>query len=377
MFVRISYNATGVFAKNALAQNQDLLTKSMERLSSGLKINSAKDNPSGLAMAKRMNAQLTRTTVSIQNASDGISVIETADGAMAEMNLMLTRMRELSVQAANGTLTPEDKMTAQAEVDQLKQEIENLANQTQFNGQPLLNGDFEPKGYTNIDGLRVNAYSASVERKDYTFGQLVVRDEFDEKGEPTGYKTTNLDSIELGPEFPSSVHATQVRDGLLTLKGENDFEMQFDINRLQNTTYDNIEANITGIGAMRMQIGPREGQVIEFEIPKLSLHNLGIEKLDISTAEGASVGIGRLDGAVAYLTQVRSRLGAYQNRMESTATSLEITHENLTSAYSRIMDVDMAEEMTQYTTQQVLTQAGTSMLAQANESPSSVLQLLQ
>jgi flagellin len=128
---------------------------------------------------------------------------------------------------------------------------------------------------------------------------------------------------------------------------------------------------------MRMQIGPREGQIIELEIPKLSLHNLGIEKLDISTAEGASVGIGRLDGAVAYLTQVRSRLGAYQNRMESTATSLEITHENLTSAYSRIMDVDMAEEMTRYTTYQVLTQSGTSMLAQANESPSSVLQLLQ
>ncbi|MDR0949003.1 MAG: flagellin [Lachnospiraceae bacterium] len=375
--MRIAYNASAVFTKNALASNNDLMAKSMERLSSGLKINHAKDNPSGLAMAKRMNAQLSRTAVSIQNASDGISVIETADGALAEINNMLARMRELAVQAANDTLTEEDKATAQAEVSQLKEEITALANNTQFNGQPLLNGEFEAKGYTNTEGLQVQSYSSEVERKTYTIQSLTVREETDENGVPTGYQTVDPDSVSLGAEFPPSVTCDRIQDGLLTLKGENGFEMQFDVNGLSTGSHTGIEANITGIGAMRMQIGPREGQVIELDIPQISLRNLAIEKLDISTKEGASKGIGRIDQAVTYLTKVRSKLGAYQNRMEATASSLEITQENLTGAYSRIMDVDMAEEMTRYTTYQVLTQAGTSMLAQANESPSSVLQLLQ
>ena len=149
-----------------------------------------------------------------------------------------------------------------------------------------------------------------------------------------------------------------------------DFDMApFDI--------ENLEINATGIGAMRLQIGANEGQVLGVVIPEISLRDMGIEDLDVSTKDSATEAIDRIDGALQYVSSVRGQLGAYQNRLESTINSLDITSENMTAAYSRIMDVDMAEEMTNYTTYQVLTQAGTSMLAQANERPSQVLQLLQ
>ena len=128
---------------------------------------------------------------------------------------------------------------------------------------------------------------------------------------------------------------------------------------------------------MRLQVGANEGQMLALNIPAVSLKNMGIEKLDVSTVELAQEGIDRIKGALQFVSSVRGTLGAYQNRLESTVNSLDITSENMTAAYSRIMDVDMAEEMTEYTTDQVLTQAGTSMLAQANERPAQVLQLLQ
>ena len=128
---------------------------------------------------------------------------------------------------------------------------------------------------------------------------------------------------------------------------------------------------------MRLQVGANEGQILAVEIPAMTLQNMGIEKVDVSTSDGALDAIDRVGGAIKYVSAVRGKLGAYQNRLESTINSLDITSENMTAAYSRIMDVDMAEEMTNYTTYQVLTQAGTSMLAQANERPSQVLQLLQ
>ena len=138
-----------------------------------------------------------------------------------------------------------------------------------------------------------------------------------------------------------------------------------------------MDIDATGIGAMRLQIGSNEGQVLAVDIPEISLRHMGIEDLDVSTEAGANAGIDSIEGAIKYVSAIRGSLGAYQNRLESSVNSLDIISENMTAAYSRIMDVDMAEEMTNYTTYQVLTQAGTSMLAQANERPSQVLQLLQ
>lgn len=366
--MRINYNVSAMLSNNALANNENLLSKSLERLSSGLKINHAKDNPAGLAMAKRMNAQIQGLSVANQNASDGVSVIETADGALTEVASMLQRINELAVKSSTGTLTDEDRATIQEEVAQLKEEITRISDTTEFNGQKLLNGEFTSKGYTNNNKVKVNSYSSDTTVKEYTITKLELTQNADGELELAA-------DPELGAEFPQGCRA-EVRDNLVTIKDSDGFELTLEVPK-NGGTFEDLAIDVTGIGSMRLQVGANEGQVLEVEIPAVTLLNMGIEDIDVSTVDGAKKTIDRVDGAIQYVSNVRSRLGAYQNRLESTVNSLDVTSENMTAAYSRIMDVDMAEEMTQYTTAQVLTQAGTSMLAQANERPSQVLQLLQ
>lgn len=380
--MRINYNVSAMLANNALANSETRLSQSLERLSSGLKVNHAKDNPAGLAMAKRMNAQIEGLSVASQNASDGVSVIETADGAMTEISEMLQRMNELAVKSANDILTDEDRQTIQDEVAQLKEEITRVANTTEFNGQKLLNGEFELKGYTTRNDVKVNSYSPEVPIKTYTINSLVLSEVTDAQGNATGeYAIASYDLSDISDEvgnFPEGAKA-EIKDNLITITGSNEFEMIIDVGNIDSNNLDlsGMEIDATGIGAMRLQIGSNEGQVLPIEISNVSLQNMGIEDIDVSTADGANDAVERLKGAINFVSGIRSELGAYQNRLESSINSLDITTENMTAAYSRIMDVDMAEEMTEYTTVQVITQAGTSMLAQANERPSQVLQLLQ
>ncbi len=395
-----------MITNNNLANNDSALAKSLERLSSGLKINSAKDNPAGLAMAKRMNAQLEGLSKANQNASDGVSIIETADGAMSEISEMLQRMNELTMKAANGVESDKDREIIQEEVKQLTQEIDRVAEATEFNGQRLLNGEFSYKGYvessnTNHLKIKVASYSSDVAVKPYKINGLEI-----DKDALTGeYKVgvsaaapgtlTTVEAVLEDGGFPKGATAS-IKDDLLTIKAPNGFEMTLDLTRcdLGNnnlpSALNNLTINAEGLGAMRLQIGANEGQVLEINIPKISLREMGLETikvtdkngqevwtLDVSTEEAATEAIDRVAGAIQFISGVRGQLGAYQNRLESTINSLDITSENMTAAYSRIMDVDMAEEMTNYTTYQVMTQAATSMLAQANERPSQVLQLLQ
>lgn len=399
--MRINYNVSAMLSNNALSDNDNLLAESLQRLSSGLKINNAKDNPAGLAMAKRMNAQIESLKRANQNASDGVSIIETADGAMNEVSEMLQRMNELSLKAANGTMSESDRKTVQEEIVQLKEEITRIAETTEFNGQKLLNGEFSLRGY-NINGLevKVNSYSDDVTAKEYTITKMTICQ--DEDGNYFVQQNAEGEDpvLELGPDFPEGAKVS-MEDDIVVIKDDAGFEMRLDVSgvdfetavpdadgvksvtfELPDPTDPSVKGNAividaTGIGAMRIQVGANEGQVMVMDIPAITLKNMGIEEIDVSTQEGALDAVARLDGAVAYVSGVRGRLGAYQNRLESTINNLDVTTENMTAAYSRIMDVDMAEEMTQYTTYQVLTQAGTSMLAQANERPSQVLQLLQ
>lgn len=377
--MRINYNVSAMLANNALANNDNLLAQSLERLSSGLKINHAKDNPAGLAMAKRMNAQIKGVDVANQNAGDGVSVIEIADGAMTEISEMLQRMNELAVKSANGIESDNDRKLIQDEVAQLKEEITRVAQTTEFNGLTLLNGDFSLKGYTDELSVKVSSYSREVPAKVYEIAGLTIDREVID-GKETGAYKAEIDFAN-SKGFPEGA-TVEMKDKLVTIKGSNDFEMTLDLNNADFGTMpleytNNITVDATGIGPMRLQIGANEGQILEVDIPEISLRHMGIEELNVITQESSMDAIERLDGAIGYVSRVRGQLGAYQNRLESTMNSLDITSENMTAAYSRIMDVDMAEEMTNYTTNQVLTQAGTSMLAQANERPSQVLQLLQ
>ncbi len=392
--MKINYNASAVIANNYLNKSDNKLRDSLARLSSGLKVVNPKDNPSGLAMARRMNSQIENLDQATQNAGDGVSVIEIADGALSEIHEMLQRINELAVKASTGTITDDDRLTIDNEVQQLKEEITRIANETEFNGQSLLDGTFDLKGYTtsettDIANAKVNVkttyYSDDVITGTYMF-QLGVT--FDEEGRIDKIdefeQDPSVNPIKGGPDFPADVRVKTWDGNVVTIGNDAGFEMKVRVTNLDDTTVPagtkvTVKATIdlVGFGAMDMEIGANEGQELPIRIPNISLENMELSAANLRTQEESSDTLSRMEGAIKYVSGVRSRLGAYQNRLEHTIASLDVTSENMTAAYSRIMDTDMAEEMTNYTTLQVLTQASTSVLAQANERPSQVLQLLQ
>ena len=369
----ISYNAQAMLANNYLTKSDSALSSSIQRLSSGIKITGAKDNPSGLAMAKRMNSQIEGLSVAKQNSSDAISVVQIADGALSEIHDILQRMNELSVKAANGTLTDEDRGIINNEIEQLQAEIDRISETTQYNGQNILDGSFDYKGYTGNTEIDVQTYSDSAAGKNYILDTLMVTT--DDKG--------NIEKVTFNasPEVPATATNFEYNGNAVTISDlASDWSLTLNFDDLQpNTTEDygsvHIEAN--DFGEMRMQVGANEGQVLEIRIPEISAQQMRLQDVNVKTQEDANKAIANIDFAIKYVSNARSRLGAYQNRLEHTEKNIDITSENMTGAYSRIMDTDMAEEMTAYTTQQVISQASTSMLAQANERPSSILQLLQ
>lgn len=376
--MKINYNVSAVVANAALAVNEKKYNVSTERLSTGYKVNHAKENPSGIAIAKRMNAQLKGLSQSKDNASTAVSVVSTAEGALTEIQSMIQRMNELSVQAATGTKTDSDRESIQAEIKELKEEIERMKNDTEFNGKKLLNGDCDLKGYSDAKGIKVNYYSDETPVANYKFS-LVDPIPLDQNGN-VDLKDGSVTLLQDGSEnaFPKDAKITYNGDKV-TVTAANEFEITFQVDKdVTKTSQDgSISLDITGIGAMRVQIGANEGQVLAIRIPEVSLDTLGLSDIDISTQEGAQRAMNITKQANAYISTVRSRIGAYENRLEHTQSSLGVTEENVTSAFSRIMDTDMAEEMTEYANQQVLNQAGISVLTQANQRPSEILQLLQ
>lgn len=376
--MKINYNVSAVVANAALTVNEKKFNVSTERLSTGYKVNHAKENPSGIAIAKRMNAQLKGLSQSKDNASTAVSVVSTAEGALTEIQSMIQRMNELSVQAATGTKTDSDRESIQAEIKELKEEIERMKNDTEFNGKKLLNGDCDLKGYADAKGIKVSYYSDETPVANYKFS-LVNPIPLDQDGN-VDLKDNSVTLLQDGSEnaFPKDAKITYDGDKV-TVTAANEFEITFKVDKNVTTTSQDgsISLDITGIGAMRVQIGANEGQVLAIRIPEVSLDTLGLSDIDISTQEGAQRAIELSKQANAYISSVRSRIGAYENRLEHTQSSLGVTEENVTSAFSRIMDTDMAEEMTEYANQQVLNQAGISVLTQANQRPAEVLQLLQ
>ena len=376
--MKINYNVSAVVANAALTVNEKKFNVSTERLSTGYKVNHAKENPSGIAIAKRMNAQLKGLSQSKDNASTAVSVVSTAEGALTEIQSMIQRMNELSVQAATGTKTDSDRESIQAEIKELKEEIERMKNDTEFNGKKLLNGDCDLKGYADAKGIKVSYYSDETPVANYKFS-LVNPIPLDQDGN-VDLKDGSVTLLQDGSEnaFPKDAKITYDGDKV-TVTAANEFEITFKVDKNVTTTSQDgsISLDITGIGAMRVQIGANEGQVLAIRIPEVSLDTLGLSDIDISIQEGAQRAIELSKQANAYISSVRSRIGAYENRLEHTQSSLGVTEENVTSAFSRIMDTDMAEEMTEYANQQVLNQAGISVLTQANQRPAEVLQLLQ
>ncbi|GAV26147.1 flagellin domain protein [Carboxydothermus islandicus] len=272
MGLRINNNIEALNAWRALNNTSTALQKSMEKLSSGLRINRAGDDAAGLAISEKLRGQIRGLNQAVRNAQDGISLIQTAEGGLNEIHNILQRMRELAVQAGNDTLTDEDRNAIGQEMKELLSEIDRIQNTTEFNTQPLLDGTFNSK---------------------------------------------------------------------------------------------------------LLQIGANDGQVITISISDVSTAALSLDGITVNDATAASQAICAIDDAIEYVSSLRAYLGALQNRLEHTIANLSTAAENLTASESRIRDVDMAQEMMNFTKNQILQQAGVAILAQANQAPQAVLQLLR
>ncbi|MBO4899701.1 MAG: flagellin [Lachnospiraceae bacterium] len=379
--MRINYNVQAMNANLALNKADARVSKTIGRLSSGLKISAAKDEPSGYAISKRMNLQIEGLSRATQSSNDAINIISIADGALQEVTDMVTRMSELAVKGATDTITDDDRTLIQQEIAQLKKEIQRVADTTEFNGQTLLDGSFDLKGYTDDPNLsvKVATYSDETPAGKYALPSGISLVWNGSQLDAAATITANdPPAVTFPAPYPANTKVSAVDGTLLTITGDGDFSITLDVEGLNGAgSIPAMNMDITGIGAMDMQIGANEDQIIGIRIPALSLKLMSIDDADASTQPGAAKLIEDAKTALTYVNDLRSRLGAYQNRLEHTVETLGVTSEALTSAYSGLVDADMAEEAVEYSTAQILTEAATSVLAQANDRPSSALQLLQ
>lgn len=364
--MKINSNLQAMVANNVLKMNEGKFAASTEKLSSGYKLNHSSDSPSGMAISNKMRAQINSLNKAKDNTSNAINVVQTADGALQEVHSMLQRMNELSVKAANGTMTSADRNAIYVEISALSKEIDRVSKDTEYNTQNLLGGEQAMKGYTNNTNLKVVNYDADfpkgLYKVDYTGNTATIKYIEVKNMSKTTKDVPNLDSIENDGE------------GTITAKLKDGSVLKL---AYEEGTAGSVEVDVTGIGGMKIQVGSSTGQEIQVVMPSMDTKSMGISEIDVRTEEGAKDAITKINEAIEYVSKARSQIGAYQNRLESTFNSLSENIENLTESYSTIKDVDMAEEMVKYTTAQVLVQAGTSMLTQANEQPQQALQLLQ
>lgn len=468
--MKVNHNISALITNKQLLRTESNLTDAMERLSSGLKLNHAKDNPAGMAISNKMQLQIDGLTQASRNASDGTSVLQTTDGALNEVTELIQRMRELAVQTASDVNTPDDKAAAQKEIESLKQEINRVSRDTEFNTKTLLNGSIQRRVYTtnatrvNVSDavvagdysitikqaatqaqttadnaafadmaapigaggtMKINGSIISIEAADTyeevyekirtggELGETIVDLQggmldftsaaYGEQGElqisvsdpllaerlgfdPAGAVAAGRTMMAFGTNAEVDIHAAgsgfeatataELKGNRVTITDMDGFSMSFltDSNLAAGST---VDIEVTNMGTMELQIGANENQSMNIAIPEVSTEMLYPDDLDVTTVTGASRGIVALDEALKQVTAIRSSIGAYENRLDYAVGSPDQTTENMTAALSRIQDVNMALEMSNYTQQNVLEQAAISVLTQANDLPQQTLQLLQ
>jgi flagellin len=439
------------------------MQKSLEKLSSGFRINRAGDDAAGLAISEKMRAQIRGLEMATKNAQDGISLIQTAEGALNETHSILQRIRELAVQASSDTNTADDRAEIQKEIDQLTSEIDRIGNTTEFNTKKLLNGGAglttnftaetvagvttdwisvvggtsETKiGSVNITAATaatgatanltiaatagaktfdINGYSLSytatgVADTDGAALAQLINDNSDKLGVTASYATGTLTitttdvgsaahlvingdagDLEAGAtavdNYGADATITEAtiganyiaRGNTITVTGGDykGLELKLNGNVMSGTAAENLATfDITANGVLSIQIGANENQAMSISMSDMRAAALGVNNINVTTKDSASAAITTIDEAIKTVSAERSKLGAYQNRLEHTINNLGTAAENLTASESRIRDVDMAKEMMEFTKQNILNQAATAMLAQANMLPQSVLKLL-
>ncbi|WP_414733584.1 flagellin [Acetobacterium carbinolicum] len=419
--MRINHNITALNTYNKLTANNQATSKSLEKLSSGLKINKAGDNAAGLAISEKMRGQIRGLDQASANSSDAISLVNTAEGALNETHSILQRMRELAVQSSNDTNTDADRAEIQKEVQQLSDEIDRISATTQFNTKNLLDGSMGKKigatknVYTNTSikasgtgsgvltastliGLRdTNGKNLGIVTGDTvtvsyvkdgetitstglavvaatTFGNmatLVAADAAAASGTLAGGTGTTFTASTSG--FAEAIHGLTItvkdKDGVVKVAATNA------LSSFSETTAAADARNTDGQATFH--IGSNTNQSMQVSIENMSASALGVSSIDVDTQVNAEIAVKAVDEAITKVSAERSKLGAVQNRLDHTINNLGTSSENLTSAESRIRDVDMAAEMMEFTKNNILSQAAQSMLAQANQQPQGVLQLLQ
>ena len=373
----INTNIASLNAQRNLNSSQNALALSLQRLSSGLRINSAKDDAAGLAISERFTAQIRGLNQAARNANDGVSLAQTAEGALGEVTNNLQRIRELAVQSRNATNSSSDRAALQVEASALKSEIDRVANQTAFNGVKLLDGSFANQVFQvganagetiTVSGI-VNSTSTSLG----TYSRATV----------TGVAATTLTAITAGDltingtsagAVAASASATEragaIRDAINSVAGTTGV---YAVNDTATTVTLSSNAGIT-VGLAGTATAATTGLTAAVTA---ATSTTGFSTLDISTVAGADTALNAMDAALTAVNTARANLGAVQNRFSSTVVNLQTQSENLSASRSRILDADFAAETANLTRAQILQQAGTAMLAQANAQPNNVLALLR
>ena len=418
MGLRINQNIAAMNAYRNLSVTDSQMSKSLEKLSSGFRINRAADDAAGLSISEGLRSQIGGLKQAVRNAQDGVNVVQTADGALTEVHSILQRMRDLAVQASNtGSQDPTARAAAQTEFNQLNQELDRIGSTTRFGNSKLLDGTFGNTAASlsgSISGLTTGSITVaassgfklagSFQKADGTFGTLastavnVAPGTYNSTGEFEQALQNGLDATLTTAGFSAGTVTASVTDaggGVWKVELSSDKALVADGGDSDSlpdgATFSVAEgaaagdaaelglriatSTTTGTGGGVFQIGANSSESIKVAIDKMSAAGLGTGSLDlVSNADGA---IKAVDSAIGKVSTQRATLGAYQNRFEHTINNLNVAVQNLSASESQIRDTDMAAEMTQFTRAQILSQAGTAMLAQANSAPQGVLQLLR
>lgn len=373
----INTNLASLNTQRNLSSSQAALATSIQRLSTGMRVNSARDDAAGLAIAERMNSQVRGLTVAARNANDGVSLAQTAEGSLGKIGDMVQRIRELAVQSSNATNSSDDRASLQSEVAQLKEEIDRVATTTNFNGTKLLDGSFTSAKFQ----VGSNA-GESITVSSITNAQLAGMGVVNRASTQSSTAITDLTATSAGDLTVNGVDI-----GVLTAAGttqERQAQVVDAINRISSTTgvgafFDSANNVIALTSSSTITLTGAAGAQVGFVAADsaTAAASANMASLDISSYGGAQLAIQQADAAQKQINTARASLGAVQSRFDNAIANIQINSENTAAARSRIMDTDFASETANLTRGQILQQAGTAMLSQANQLPQQVLSLLR
>ena len=407
--MRIQHNIMAMNAYRNLGTNNTGLSKNLEKLSSGYRINRAGDDAAGLAISEKMRAQISGLDQAQKNAQSGINLVKTAEGALTEVHDMLNRMVTLASQSANGTYEGTDRSKLQAEIDALVEEIDRIADNSNFNGTKLLDGSLDTTSTTKYSGdaattaagIDVSFSIGQYEKADGTKANITVSLSSTTTAASAGAVATSDGTVEITLCATKDYTADDIKD-LLSKVSTTGFGTSAGATALATEITDAIKAaTVSGAGVdgsadcegiaetgagdvttasgteLTLQIGADAVETINVGVESMKASDLGISKLNISDVTSANDAIDTIKTAIEQVSVTRGNLGAIQNRLEHTINNLGVMEENIQDAEANIRDTDIADEMMAYTKNNILIQSAQAMLAQANQVPQGVLQLMQ